>query len=239
MLFSFLLFILVSEGVLGKILKLKDIVPWGHYGALRKLQLRDTPCKICKIGPRPQEYCDEAIAMGLRVRLQETDDIETPLVGHRRTFSKHDSNMLAGPLTTGSLTSGPSIPVKSSVSDTAQDRKRSEPIARTPQRVNKKGGQSTCLQHLPCIICVPVWDCSHLVICLGLLYYLIYAGVNVIISLPGLYGYAQLFSTTQRFHRTWMRSPNLSYSRPASINWVFYSLAVCHLPLEQSKMPAW
>jgi hypothetical protein len=32
----------VSEGVLGKILKLKDIVPWGHYGALRKLQLRDT-----------------------------------------------------------------------------------------------------------------------------------------------------------------------------------------------------
>jgi hypothetical protein len=107
--------------------------------------LEYTPCKICKIGPRPQEYCDEAIAMGLRVRLQETDDIETPLVGHRRTFSKHDSNMLAGPLTTGSLTSGPSIPVKSSVSDTAQDRKRSKPIAPTPQRVNKKGGQSTCL----------------------------------------------------------------------------------------------
>ena len=107
--------------------------------------LEYTPCKICKIGPRPQEYCDEAIAMGLRVRLQETDDIETPLVGHGRTFSKHDSDMLARSSKTRSLTTGSSIPVKSSESDTAPDRKRSEPIARTPQQVDKKGGQSTYL----------------------------------------------------------------------------------------------
>jgi hypothetical protein len=72
-------------------------------------------------------------------------DIETSLVGHRGTFSKHDSNMLAGSLTNGSLTAESSIPVKPSVSDTAPDRKRSEPIARTPQQVHKKGGESTYL----------------------------------------------------------------------------------------------
>jgi hypothetical protein len=80
---------------------------------------------------------------------QKNDDIETPLiVGHRRTFSKRNSDMLAGPLTTTATTTD------RSVSDTAPDRKRSEPIARsTPQQqVHRKGGESTFFLFVVCLL---------------------------------------------------------------------------------------
>lgn len=73
---------------------------------------------------------DRTSLLGTIGRASYGADVETPLAAHRRTFSKHDSDLYAGS-------------IKSAVSDTAPDRKRSEPIARTQEtQIKQKGGAS-------------------------------------------------------------------------------------------------